>query len=138
MVHAFTIQASTLMCLRSLQNIFSYTAYPTGLQILAVVEALLNKHPCLKESGTSFSGMYGWQHPLKYKMANYHSKLRKREIPCPAVNINSLRSKLLKNPAKYCKRPRKVEVNYLPPHPSGETEDSLEVERQELLNEVKK
>ncbi|XP_047661733.1 uncharacterized protein LOC113646527 isoform X2 [Tachysurus fulvidraco] len=122
------------------EQIFSYTAYPTGLQILAVVEALLNKHPCLKEPGTSFSGMYGWQHRFKYKMANYRSKLRKREIPCPEVNINSLRSNLPgeKNPAKNCKRTRRAEVIYLPPHPSGETKDSLEVERQELLSEVKK
>lgn len=29
-------------------------------------------------------------------------------------------------------------MNYLPPHPSGETSDTLELERQELLNEVKK
>lgn len=122
------------------EQIFSYTAYPNGLQIQAVVEALLNKHPCLKEPGTSFSGTYGWQHRLKYKMANYRSKLRKRETPCPEVNINTLASKLPgeRNPAKNCKRPRKAEVNYLPPHPSGETKDSLEVERQELLNEVKK
>lgn len=35
-----------------------------------------------------------------------------------------------------CKRPKRAEVNYLPPHPSGETSDSLE--RQELLKEVKK
>ncbi|KAI4872416.1 hypothetical protein NFI96_031728, partial [Prochilodus magdalenae] len=122
------------------EAIFHYTAYPTGLQIQAVVEALLKKYPCLKEPGTSFSGMYGWQQRLKYKMANYRSKMRKREVPCPELDINSLKRKSPgeKNPAKNCKRPKRAEVNYLPPHPSGETSSSLERERQELLNEVKK
>ena len=43
-----------------------------------------------------------------------------------------------KAPAKNFKRPKKSEVNYLPPHPQGETEESLENERVELLNEVRK
>ncbi len=122
------------------EAIFHYTAYPSGLQILAVVEALLKKHPCLKEPGTSYSGMYGWQQRLRYKMANYRSKMRRREVPCPELDINSLKRKPHgeRNPAKNCKRPKRAEVNYLPPHPSGETSDTLELERQELLNEVKK
>lgn len=122
------------------ETIFHYTAYPSGLQILAVVEALLKKHPCLKEPGTSYSGMYGWQQRLRYKMANYRSKMRRREVPCPELDINSLKRKPHgeRNPAKNCKRPKRAEVNYLPPHPSGETSDTLELERQELLNEVKK
>ncbi|KAG9275705.1 sterile alpha motif domain-containing protein 3-like isoform X2 [Astyanax mexicanus] len=121
------------------EAIFHYTAYPTGLQIQAVVESLINKYPCLKEPGTSFSGMYGWQQRLKYKMANYRSKMRK-QVPCPELDINSLKRKSPgeKNPAKNCKRPKRAEVNYLPPHPSGETSNSLEKERQELLYEVKK
>lgn len=61
--------------------IFHYTAYPTSLQILAVVKALIKMHPCLQEPETSFSGMYGWQQRLKYKMANYHSKMRKSNVP---------------------------------------------------------
>lgn len=76
------------------EEIFRYTAYPTGLQIEVVIEALLKKHPCLREPGTSFSGMYGWQQRLKYKMANYRSKLRKREVPCPELDINALKRKL--------------------------------------------
>ncbi|XP_034545634.1 uncharacterized protein LOC117817198 [Notolabrus celidotus] len=84
--------------------------------------------------------MYGWQQRLKYKMANYRSKMRRREVPCPELDINSLKRKSPgeKNPAKNCKRPKRAEVNYLPPHPSGESTDSLEMERQELLKEVKK
>lgn len=122
------------------EAIFNYTAYPTGLQILAVIEALIKKHPCLQEPGTSPSGTYGWQQRLKYKMANYRSKMRRREIPYPEIDINSLKRKAPgeKAPAKNCKRPKKAEVNYLPPHPSGETMETLEGERQNLLNEVKK
>lgn len=121
-------------------SIFSYTAYPTGLQILAVVEALVKKHPCLKEPETSFSGLYGWQQRLKYKMNNYRSKLRKREVPCPELDINSMKRKRPgeTNPAKNCKKPKRAEVNYLPPHPQGETTESLEKIRLELLEDVKK
>ncbi|KAJ8279101.1 hypothetical protein COCON_G00061670 [Conger conger] len=121
-------------------TIFCYTAYPTGLQKLAVVEALLKKHPCLREPKTSFSGIYGWQQRLTWKVANYRSKMKRREVPCPELDVNSLKRKSPgeRNPAKNCKRPKKAEVNYLPPHPSGETSNSLEMERQELLNEVKK
>ncbi len=84
--------------------------------------------------------MYGWQQRLKYKMANYRSKLRKHEVPCPELDINSLKRKLPgeQTPAKNCKRPKRAEVNFLPPHPNGENVDSLEMERQELLEEVKK
>ncbi|KAK2856689.1 hypothetical protein Q5P01_005424 [Channa striata] len=75
------------------ETIFHYTAYPTGLQIQAVLEALIKKHPCLREPGTSFSGMYGWQQHLKYKMANYRSKMRICEVPCPELDME--RQKLL-------------------------------------------
>lgn len=37
---------------------FGFTAYPTGVQILAVAEALVEKYPCLNEPG-SFNGLYG-------------------------------------------------------------------------------
>lgn len=122
------------------ETIFNFTAYPTGLQILSVVEALIEKHQCLQEPGTSFSGLYGWQQRLKYKMANYRSKMRRCEVSCPELEINSLKRKAPgeKNPAKNCKKPKRAEVNYLPPHPDGETDNSLEMERQELLLEVKK
>lgn len=121
-------------------TIFSYTAYPNGLQRIAVVEALLQKHPCLKEPETSVSGMYGWLQRLRNKMGNHRSKLRKNDVPCPELSVNCLKRKLPgeQTPAKNCKRPKKAEVNYLPPHPRGETSESLERERLELLNEVKK
>ncbi|KAK0148915.1 hypothetical protein N1851_010668 [Merluccius polli] len=40
--------------------------------------------------------------------------------------------------AKSVKKPRKAEVNYLPPYPAGENEESQEQERIQLLTEVTK
>lgn len=39
---------------------------------------------------------------------------------------------------KNVKKAKKAEVNYLPPHPIGENQDTLEKERLELINEVQK
>lgn len=52
------------------EKIFQFCAYLTSQQISLVAEALIQKHPCLKEPG-SYSGFYGWQTRLKYKMGNY-------------------------------------------------------------------
>ncbi|KAL7851995.1 hypothetical protein SRHO_G00084140 [Serrasalmus rhombeus] len=119
--------------------IFSYTAYPSSLQIASVAEALVEKFPCLKEPG-SFSGMYGWQQRLKYKMHNYRAKLKARKYAYPEIEVNMLKRKLPSNttPAKNVRRPKKAEVNYLPPHPVGENQDTLEKERLELVEEITK
>lgn len=119
--------------------IFSYTAYPSGLQISAVTEALLQKFPCLKEPG-SFAGMYGWQQRIRNKMHNYRAKLKARKYAYPEIEVNTLRKKMSGDaaPAKNVKKPKKAEVNYLPPHPVGENQDSLEKDRLELINEMKK
>lgn len=54
--------------------------------------------------------------------------------------MSSLRRKATNDqaPAKNVKKPKKAEVNYLPPHPQGETDESLEQERVNLLYEVTK
>nr|XP_057941384.1 sterile alpha motif domain-containing protein 3 [Doryrhamphus excisus] len=111
--------------------------YPTSAQFNDVAEALIQKHPCLKDPG-SYNGCYAWQQRLKYKMASYRSKLR--GLGCPELDVNSLRKKRAheKAPAKNIKKPRRAEVNYFPPHPQGETEGTLEHVRLELLDEVKK
>ncbi|XP_028281977.1 uncharacterized protein LOC114448919 isoform X2 [Parambassis ranga] len=121
------------------EEIFRYTAYPTGVQVLAVVEALMEKYPCLKEPG-SFNGLYGWQQRIKYKMGNYRAKLRCRQLACPELEVNT-RKRLSSNEngrTKGIKRPKKAEVNYLPPLPFGDTVDTLEQERQDLLKEATK
>ncbi|XP_034538945.1 uncharacterized protein LOC117812354 [Notolabrus celidotus] len=71
-------------------------------------------------------------------MGNYRSKLR--GLGCPELDVNSLQKKRAneKTPAKNVKKARKGEANYLPPHPLGETKESLEQQRLDLLSEVKK
>ncbi|KAM6920120.1 uncharacterized protein PEZ65_012164 [Lycodopsis pacificus] len=110
---------------RLAEAMFSYTAYPNDHQRTAVAQALIEKHPCLREPG-SYNGCYGWQQSLKYKCANYRSKLKAHGNP--ELLINSLKHKQEgdRKPNKNLKKPRKSEVNYLPPHPAGETDDSLE------------
>lgn len=119
------------------EAIYEYTAYPSSLQIGEVAEALTQKHPCLKEPG-SFNGSYGWAQRLKYKMNNFRSKLR--GLGCPEVKVNSLKRKQTYDQyqSKNLKKPKKAEVNYLPPHAQGESTASLEKERVELLSEMMK
>lgn len=119
------------------ETIFEYTPYPSSAHLSQVAEALVKKHPCLKEPG-SFNGCYGWIQRLKYKMNNFRSKLR--GTGCPEIVVNSLKRKASheQTPAKNVKKPKKAEVNYLPPFPQGETSESLEKERVELLCEIMK
>lgn len=121
------------------ETIFGFTAYPTGVQILAIAEALVEKYPCLKEPG-SFNGLYGWQQRLKYKMGNYRAKLRGCQLAIPELEVNTLKRRRSSEEGslKGFKRPKKAEVNYLPPLPFGETEETLEKERPNLLKEIKK
>ncbi|XP_033990326.1 uncharacterized protein LOC117497530 isoform X2 [Trematomus bernacchii] len=117
------------------EDIFQYTAYPQNLQIEEVAGALVQKCPCLKEP--SATGYYGWMISLKYKMANYRTKMR--NLGCPEVTVNALKNKSSDEciPAKNVKKPKKAEVNYCPSHPAGETDESLENLRLELLNDVR-
>lgn len=102
-----------------------------------MAQALITKHPCLKEQG-SVSGFYGWKISLKYKMANYRTRLR--SIGCPELSVNAMKEKrgTASQGPNQVKKPRKAEVNFCPDYPAGETKESLEDERQALLLEVKK
>ncbi|XP_034542211.1 sterile alpha motif domain-containing protein 3-like [Notolabrus celidotus] len=119
------------------QTIYTYTAYPSSLQVLSVAEALIKTHPCLKDPGSS-SGLSAWQTSIKYKMSNYRTKLRGFGIP--DVTCNALKHKCPddRKSAKNVKKARRAEVNYLPPYPAGEDEHSLEKTREELVSELKK
>ncbi|XP_055065482.1 uncharacterized protein [Misgurnus anguillicaudatus] len=119
------------------EDIIKFKAYPTDKDLNDVAEALVKKHPCLREQG-SFNGCYGWKISLKYKMANLRSKLR--GLGCPEVTINSLKNKNQDKrlAASNVKKPRRAEVNYCPQHPKGETTESLEMDRVTLLSEIKK
>lgn len=119
------------------ETIYMYAAYPSNPQICDVAEALVKKYPCLKEPG-SVTGYYGWQQSLKYKMANYRTKLRGYGVPEVMCNALKRKSAADQKSAKNVKKPRKAEINYLPPYPAGEDEESQEQERIQLLTEVKK
>lgn len=116
---------------------YSYTAYPTGLQVGQVAEALVQKHPCLTEPG-SRNGWIGWMYSLKYKMGNYRSKLR--NLRFPEVTCNSLKNKRPgeRKPAQNVKKARKGEVMYLPHYPSEESSEQQEEQRLKILSELKK
>ncbi|KAJ4946958.1 hypothetical protein JOQ06_009001 [Pogonophryne albipinna] len=119
------------------KTIYTYTAYPSSAQISDVAEALVKKYPFLKEPG-SFSGYYGWQQSIKYKMANYRTKLRGYGVPEVMCNALKRKRPADQKSAKNVKKPRKAELNYLPPYPAGEDEESQEQERIQLLSEVMK
>ena len=55
-------------------EIITFKVHPTDSDLNEVAEALVEKHPCLREQG-SFNGCYGWKISLKYKMANVQTKL---------------------------------------------------------------
>ena len=116
---------------------YSYTPYPTGLQIGEVAEALVRKHPCLTELG-SRNGWLGWMYTLKYKMGNYRSKLR--NLGFPEVTCNSLKNKRPndRSAAKNIKKARKGEVVFLPRYPAGDSKEQQELNRNQLIAESKK
>ncbi|KAL1250774.1 hypothetical protein QQF64_018570 [Cirrhinus molitorella] len=84
------------------------------------------------------SGSLGWKASLKNKLAVYCTHLRK--LGCPEVLLNSVKHKPADkaNAAAAIKKTRHSEVNYCPPHPTGESNESLENQRVALLSEVKK
>ncbi|XP_049333465.1 uncharacterized protein LOC125801192 [Astyanax mexicanus] len=121
---------------RLAEQIYKYKAYPEDIHFCIVSEALIKKYPCLREPG-SFNGCYGWKQRLKYKMGNYRTQLKLQG--CPELSVNSLKSKAATDafPAKKVKRPKRAEANFYPSLPTGETLESLEKERLELLTEVR-
>lgn len=119
------------------EEILKYTAYPSDSQFDKAAAALTKAHPCLGELGSRI-GYWGWKQSLKYKMANYRTKLG--QLGCPEVRINSLKHKKQGQgkAASNIKKPRRAEVNYVPRHPKGITMESLEEDRVALLTDVKK
>lgn len=119
------------------EEIVKFKAYPSDLDLNNVAETLVKKHPCLREQG-SFNGCYGWKISLKYKMANLRTRLR--GLGCAEVMINSLKNKNQDKSlaALNIKKPGRAEVNYCPEYPKGETTESLEKQRMEIILETKK
>ncbi|KAK0150744.1 hypothetical protein N1851_008151 [Merluccius polli] len=119
------------------ESIFEYVAYPTAAQFANVAEAFIQK-TSLPERNRVLQWMLRMATKTQIKMGNYRTKLR--GLRCPELDVNALKKKRAneKMPAKNVKKPRKGEANYLPPHPQGESQESLEHETLELLSEVKK
>ena len=120
------------------EAIFVYTPYPTKAQKTQMLKALIKKHPCLKDPADADDIKF-WMQKLVYKIDNYRAKMRSRHS-IPEIIVNTLKKKApgAKNPSKNVKRAKKSEVNFLPPHLEGETDETLEAERVALLYENKK
>jgi len=118
-------------------QIMKYKPYPSSAEFDAVGEALVKKHLCLKEQG-SMSGFYGWKISLKYKMANYRTKLR--NIGYSELSLNSFKRKqgVPRTSPNQVKKAKRAEVNYCPDYPTGQSQESLEEDRLALLSEVRK
>ncbi|XP_065148365.1 uncharacterized protein [Paramisgurnus dabryanus] len=119
--------------------LYDFKAYPDDREVGKVAEALIKKHPCLKEPGSD-TGWNGWKTSIKFKMGNLRSKMRKIGCLEVAVNAGKRSQTHPENELSHSKikKPRRSEVNYLPNFPVGEDEASLETIRQEIALEVEK
>ncbi|XP_066497026.1 sterile alpha motif domain-containing protein 3-like isoform X2 [Hoplias malabaricus] len=124
---------------RLAESMYSHTAYPNNAQFESVAAALISKHPCLQERGSS-SRCSGWKNSLKYKMANYRTK--RRRSGCLDVTVNAGKRGLHSaegEPAnKNIKKAKKGELNYLPNFPEGLDQSVLEGARKYLVDEIQK
>uniref|UniRef100_A0A1A8K9E2 Uncharacterized protein n=5 Tax=Nothobranchius TaxID=28779 RepID=A0A1A8K9E2_NOTKU len=121
------------------EEIFKLKAYPSSTQIGKAAKALVEKHPCLKENNSD-TGWEGWKNSLRHKIGNQRKKLAKAGIRDVAVNSGK-RSRTNPEgaaPRANIKRPKRGEVNFLPSCPSGETRESLEKRRVEMIEEFRK
>ncbi|XP_027900134.1 uncharacterized protein LOC114161178 [Xiphophorus couchianus] len=71
-------------------------------------------------------------------MGNYRTLLKSQG--CPEFSVNSLKSKATISvfPTAKIKKPRRAESNFYPFFPLGETQESMEKERIELLTAIKR
>lgn len=119
------------------EAVFAYKAYPDKEEIKSVAIALVEKHPCLKERGST-AGWYGWKLSLTWKMGNYRSKLR--DAGCTELKVNSAKRgpEGLRGQRNKVKKPKRSETNFLPDLPIGKDQKTLEDERELMCQEMKK
>ncbi|XP_057702201.1 uncharacterized protein LOC130921875 [Corythoichthys intestinalis] len=115
------------------EAIYVHNPYPRPEEYDRVAQALINKHPCLREPG-SVHGWYCWKFSLKFKMGNFRQKLR--VASCSELKVNSRTT----GPAgsKRLKRAKKSEVNFVPDFAEGKTESNLEMDRSAMAIEMTK
>lgn len=114
------------------QAIFAFKAYPNSQEMESVSAALIEKHPCLKDPGTG-TGYHSWTMSIKYKVGNYRQKLR--SVGCSEVAVNQKRAT---EDTRQLKKAKRCEVNFLPDNPLGQTDSSLQKEKEALQEELKK
>lgn len=119
------------------EEMYKFSAYRQDEHFTTVAAALIAKHPCLAEPGST-TGCYGWKNSLKFKMGNLRSKLRRCGIADLSVNKRTQQNPEGEPPGKSLKRPRRSETNFLPDFPQGQDASTLECSRQLLENEMKK
>ncbi|KAK3511756.1 hypothetical protein QTP70_021783 [Hemibagrus guttatus] len=61
--------------------------YLSDKEIAMAAEALVAKHPCLKQTGSK-TGWNGWKNSIKFKMGNYRGKMR--QAGCQEVNAGKI------------------------------------------------
>lgn len=125
-----------LECIAS--EMYRHEAYAGCKQIKKVAVALITQYPCLRDR--SQTGYDGWVNSLSFKMGNYRSKLSKAGVKDVSINAGKRsRSSPGGAPSRSgIKRPRRGEVNFLPNYPSGESKDSLEAQRLQMIAEMQK
>ncbi|CAB1336940.1 unnamed protein product [Coregonus sp. 'balchen'] len=67
----------------------SFKAYPNDREIGKAADAVVTKHPCLKDAGSD-TGWNGWKNSIKFKMDNYRTKLR--IAGCQEVSVNAAKT----------------------------------------------
>nr|XP_054606034.1 sterile alpha motif domain-containing protein 3-like isoform X1 [Nothobranchius furzeri] len=119
------------------ETMFSFKAYPANEDFEKAAHSLVEKHPCLKEPGST-SGWYGWKISLKFKMGNYRQKLR--DAGCQELKINSDKrgSGDTRGRRNKVKKTRRSETNFLPDLPQGRDIKKLDEERMMLSQEMAK
>lgn len=123
---------------RLAESMYSYTAYPTAAQFESVAAALINKHPCLQERGST-TRCCGWKNSLKHKMGNYRTKRRQSGCLDVSVNAGKRGRHSAGQPAnKRIKKANKGEINYLPNFPDGFDQAALEGACKDLVDEMQK
>lgn len=107
---------------------YSNKPYPSDRDVSMAAEALVTAHPCLKEPG-SLTGWYGWKISLKFKMANYHTKLARsgcKEV-CENTGKRSQNNPDNAHPHSNINKARRAEVNYLPNFPVGQNQARIKI-----------
>lgn len=123
---------------KTAEAIYFFKAYPVNEEFESVAIALTQKHPCLKEPGST-SGWYGWKLSLKFKMDSYRQKLR--DAGCQELKVNSEKRGPgdTRGKRNKVKKPRRSETNFFPDLPQGIDLKYLEEEeREKMVQQMRK